>query len=91
MSVHSIKIRVTEIKHQEYEKIFVLLEKKDTFNTLLSAVELGELVRKYLFIESTIHPHLHAAATLHTCIYEHTPNSKIKEIQKEPQILRKIR
>lgn len=29
---------------------------EDTFNTLLGAIELGELICKYLFTEHTIHP-----------------------------------
>lgn len=30
---------------------------KDTFNALLSAIELRKLIRKYLFTEHAIHPH----------------------------------
>lgn len=32
------------------------LSKKDTFDGLLSAVELGELINQYLFTERTTHP-----------------------------------
>lgn len=30
-------------------------KKKDTFNTLLGAVELRKLIRQYLFVEDAIH------------------------------------
>lgn len=56
MLKHTKYLRSTYYHGKVIKKLTKEIKKKDTFNTLLSAIELCELVCKYLLTKYTIHP-----------------------------------